>query len=206
MPVLEQHLCLGNPPCKMWVTPPRYPLLHPSAPRVATEEARVRGEESTPAAARCAILSPAKRWTSTPSHLAAYQGLPRVKSQNLSCGDGDSDFLPPRGTERPHGTSHGRGDHSPGWQEARAPLSPQPKAPIPLSFSHRAGTEAAARIGLFDFAPTLCLCGKTKTKSDHKMGLKPSVYHGSRTPTAFSWCPVAFSFQMKMLCASEDLQ
>lgn len=48
--------------------------------------------------------------------------------------------------------------------------------------------------------------GKTKqnkNKSDHKMGLKSSVYRGSRTPIR---CLVAFSFQVKMLCASEDLQ
>ena len=42
-----------------------------------------------------------------------------------------------------------------------------------------------------------------KKKSGHEMGLKFSVYHGSRTPNP---CPVAFCFQMKMLCTTEELQ
>lgn len=39
--------------------------------------------------------------------------------------------------------------------------------------------------------------------ANHEMGLKFSVYHGSRTPNP---CPVAFCFQMKMFCTTEELQ
>lgn len=35
------------------------------------------------------------------------------------------------------------------------------------------------------------------------MGLKFSVYHGSRSP---NWGLVAFCFQMKMLCTTEGLE
>lgn len=41
-----------------------------------------------------------------------------------------------------------------------------------------------------------------KKKSDHEMGLKFSVYHGSRSP---NWGLVAFCFQVKMLCTTEEL-
>ena len=64
------------------------------------------------------------------------------------------------------------------------------------------GGSRLVRAESLDFCPTLCLCEGGK-KSDHEMGLKFSVYHGSRTPNL---CPVAFCFQMKMLCATEELQ
>lgn len=73
----------------------------------------------------------------------------------------------------------------------------------PLPFSRGEGRGAGlSELSHLIFAPTLCLCGGKK-KSDHEMGLKFSVYHGSRTPNL---CPVAFCFQMKMLCTTEELQ
>lgn len=49
-----------------------------------------------------------------------------------------------------------------------------------------------------DFAPTLCLCGK---KSDHEMGLKFSVYHGSRTLNGVQ-CLLSSN---ENVCTTEDL-
>lgn len=61
--------------------------------------------------------------------------------------------------------------------------------------------------GPLDFVPTLCLYGKgkkkKKKKADHKTGMRFNVYQGRWMP---AWYSAAFCFQMKMLCAVEELE
>lgn len=73
---------------------------------------------------------------------------------------------------------------------------------IILPFSQGQGENQLSGLGHL-ILPQHYASVEKKKKSDHEMGLKFSVYHGSRAP---NWCLVAFCFQMKMVCTTEELQ
>lgn len=133
-----------------------------------------------------------------------HWGNPETSHRTSHLEKGDNDCLPPKGSERPVGTSHGQGDHRSGRREG-ALLSPseKPRSCCPL-FPLGEGENQLPGLGRLILPQHFASMGKKKKKkSDHEMGLKFSVYHGSRTPIR---CPVALCLQMKMLCATEELQ